>query len=178
MSTLSILPAYYDLPFIIEKAGVLNHYGYETKEDGFHFRYLVDDYDAVQAAIASYPTDYVAVMRPGLIHLVSKFRENKVASFSFGGMTIPLNLETVGNLTAAAYGLERNGAVESLEWSLGKGAFVTLPRTTVFALADAAFTFVQGCFKAQKAIVTEIMSAPDIEVLRAINIAEHEAWPA
>lgn len=177
MSTLSILPAHYDLEFIIKGANVINHFGYEMKADGIHFRYQVDDYDAVQSVIASYRTTYCAVMAPRLIDFVSKTREAKLAAFQFNGMTIPLDLVTSANLTGSAVGLTRDQNRLSVNWSLGKGQFVTIPRKAMLALADAAFAFVNDCFDAQKIIVEQIKAAADIEELRLIDIAGHEAWP-
>jgi hypothetical protein len=177
MSTLSILPAHYDLDFIIKSANVLNHFGYEAKDDGIHFRYQLDDYDAVQAAIASYPVDYMTVMAPMLINFVSRKREQEAASFKFNGITVPLDAVTIGNLTAAVVGLERNEDVAGVDWSLGKGVFIQLTRDIVFAMADAAFRYIQACFSAQRTIVEQIKAAADIEELRLIDIANHEAWP-
>lgn len=178
MSTLSILPKHYDIAFIIEKAGVVNHYGYETKDDGIHFRYLVDDYDAVQSAITSYPVDYRARMVPNMLATVAHLRDERVLGFTFQGMPISLNDKTIANLTAATVGLERNPDVASINWAINAETFVELPREVVLAMADAAFRHVQRCFDAQKIIAQEIMTAPDIEVLRAMDLHDHAAWPA
>lgn len=177
MTARSILPAHYDMDFLTDAAGVVNHYGYERKEDGVHFVYAVDDYDAVQAAISAYPTAYLSIMVPRAIHLVSQNREARLANFSFNGMVVPLDTVTIANITASAVGLQRDPTRTAINWSLGKGQFVTIPRDVMLALADAAFAYVNDCFDAQKTIVEEIQSAADIEVLRAIDIASHEAWP-
>lgn len=178
MTATSILPDYYDVPFILEAAGVTNHYGHIAHEDGIHLHYLVEDFEAVQAARLAYPVAYRAVMVPDMIHEVSQTRERKLAVFAFNGIRVPLDMATIANLTASAVGLERDPDRQSINWSLGKGQFVTLNRAVVDALAKAAFAYVNDCFDAQKAIVEEIQSAADIEVLRAIDIASHEAWPA
>lgn len=173
----STFPKHYDATFILEQAGVTNHYGYEVGESGTTFKYLPADMEAVLAAIEAYPVAYKAVMAPAMIHEASITRERKVSTFTFNGMTIPLNLETVANLTASAVGLERDPSRATVNWSLGKGQFVTIPRDVMLALADAAFAFVNDCFDAQKTIVEEIQSAADIEVLRQMDIANHPAWP-
>ncbi|MFZ4165297.1 DUF4376 domain-containing protein [Brevundimonas sp. NPDC058933] len=178
MNSISTLPKHYNVDFIIAESGVANHYGYEIAEDEIVFRYQVSDYDAVVAAIESYPMAYRVVMVPTMIHAVSQTREARLQTFSFNGMTVPLDTVTIANLTASAVGLQRNPDRASINWSLGKGVFVTISRDALLALADAAFNYVNDCFDAQKAIVEEIQAAPDIEVLRQIDIANHEAWPA
>ena len=169
-------PNHYDTTFIIEQAGVKN-YGYEVGETETTLHFNGGDYEAIAAAIDAYPVAYKAVMAPAMIHTVSQTRERKLAAFSFNGMTVPLDLVTISNLTASAVGLERNPDRASINWSLGKGQFVTIPRAAMLALADAAFNYVNDCFDAQKTIVEEIQTAADIEVLRAIDIASHPAWP-
>lgn len=177
MNATSIFPKHYDANFIIEQAGVTNHYGYEIGEENITFRYPLEQLDAVSEIVENYPVAYRSVMAPRAIHLVSRTREAKLATFSFNGMTVPLDLATISNLTASAVGLQRNPNRASINWSLGKGQFVTIPRDVMLALADAAFAYVNDCFDAQMAIVAEIKAAPTIDELRALDIASHEAWP-
>ncbi len=174
----STFPKHYNATFILEQAGVTNHYGYEVGETDTTFKYLADDMEAVIAAIEAYPVAFRSVMAPTMIDAVSQTRERKLTSFAFGGMTIPLDVTTIANLTASTVGLTRDPSRASINWSLGKGVNVTIPRDHMLALADAAFAFVNDCFDAQKAIVEEIQAAPTIEELRAMDIANHEAWPA
>lgn len=178
MNPISILPSHYDVDFIVKQAGVTNHFGYPAQDDGIHFRYRVEDYDAVQTAIDAYPVAYRAVEVPKLIHVVSRTREQKLAAFVFNGMAVPLDTVTIANLTASTVGLTRDVNRAAINWSLGKGVSLTIPRAVMLALADAAFAYVNDCFDAQKVIVEEIQSASDIEALRLIDVAGHEAWPA
>lgn len=173
----STFPKHYDLQFIITKAGVVNHYGHEIAEEEIIFRYPVENIDAVAEIVESYPVAYREVMVPAMINHVSFVRARKIATFTFGGMTIPLNDKTQADLTGAALGLTLDPEVLTLNWSLGNGASVTLDRDTVLAMAKAAFRHVQDCFTAQKTINEAIKAAADIEELALIDVANHEAWP-
>lgn len=177
MSSLSIIPLDYDIDFIIKNAGVINHYGFERKEDGIHFRYQLDDLDAVTAKIDSYKVDYLSVMLPLAVANASYIRDERVKAFTFGGMTIELDDETKTNLNGCVLGLDRNASVEGINWSLGNGQFAYMDRATVYALADAAFMHVQQCFTAHKTIVEECMAAADIDQLAAVDVPNHAAWP-
>jgi hypothetical protein len=94
-TSLSILPLNYDIPFIIKKAGVVNHYGYESLEDGIHFKYQVSDYEKVQAVITAYPVDYLSVIRPIIIESLVNKRQEVVLNFSFNGIKQPLDQITL-----------------------------------------------------------------------------------
>lgn len=178
MSTLSIVPHHYDLNFIAKQAGVGNHYGWESKADGQHFRYLASDYDAVVAAIEAYPTSYRSVMVPPMLHQVATMRDQRVQSFTFNGLPVSLNDKTIANLTAATVGLERNPDVPAINWAITKDTFVTIPRDMMLAMADAAFNHVQACFTAQMTIANEVKAAATVDDLRAIDLNAHPAWPA
>jgi hypothetical protein len=178
MSSLSILPVHYDVPFIIKQADVTNHYGWKDAPDGIHFRYQFEDHVRVQEAIEQYPVSYLTVMVPEMLLTVSEIRDERIKAFTFGGMTIEIDSETKTNLNGCVIGLDRQPEVAGINWSLGNGEFIFLDRTTVYALADAAFMHVQRCFTAHKAIVDEIKAAANIGVLTTIDIANHPAWTA
>lgn len=176
MTSQSTIPAYYNTAFIFAKAGVTNHFGYNEGEEETVLRYRIEDYDAVQAALASYPVDYLSVMVPAMLEEVAARRDQIVQSFTFNGMPVALNDKTIANLTAATVGLERNAGVEAINWAISKEVFVSIPRAAMFAMADAAFNHVQNAFTAQMTIAQEIVAATDIEALRVIDIAGHAAW--
>lgn len=174
-TSLSILPLNYDIPFIIKKAGVVNHYGYETLEDGIHFKYQVSDYEKVQAVISAYPVDYLAVIRPIIIESLVSKRQEVVLNFSFNGIKQPLDQITQTNLAGAAIGLQRNESILQFDWHLGGGKFITLPRVVIFAMADMAFVYLQAAFTRQRELTEQVMAADDIFDLAAIDI--NTGWP-
>lgn len=177
MTTISTVPDYYDAAFIYAKAGVTNHFGPTDAVDGFFsLRYRGEDFDAVLASIESYPVAYRSAMVPGMLARTASLRDERVRSFSFGPYSITLNEETKANLTGAAMGLQLDPTMPGIDWAISKDTFVFIDRDTMIAMAIAAFRHVQKCFTAQHAIAEEIMAAPNIEVLRAMDLPNHEAW--
>lgn len=178
MAMVSVIPGNYDPAFIFAKAGVANHYGYDEQEDRtYKLGYRVEDGEAVVAAIESFPVDYLEVALPLKLAEISAERDVRIRNFSFNGFHIELDDETKANLTGAALGLMRNTSVESLDWSLGGGQFLNLPRDFVFALADAAFMHVQNTFTAHKMLCSMAEAAMNIEALTAINVTSDTYWP-
>lgn len=174
-TSLSILPVTYDLPYIIKKAGVVNHFGYETLSDGINFKYQVSDYEAVQAVLATYPVDYLAVARPIVLNALVAKRYERFMAFTFGGAPIPLDQNTQTNLVGVAVGLQRNTTIDHFDWHIGDGVFVTFSRDILFAIADLSFIYVQQCFTHQRELSNQAIAAADIFELANINI--NAGWP-
>lgn len=172
---LSILPLNYDVEYIIQEAGVVNHFGYEEREDGIHFKYRLDDYDAIQVELDVYETKYLEVALPAKIEECIELRRQKVLDFTFGGLPIELNQETQTNLTGSVLGLERNPQVPGMDWHMGDGVYIFIPRDDLMAIADAAFVHIQQTFSNQKRLLDLMRAAADIHELEAIDL--EEGWP-
>jgi hypothetical protein len=173
----SNIPKGYDVDFISTQSGVLFDGRSEQAE---HTRVTFMDSDGsnldlVAQAVANYGVDYLTIRRPKRIAEVSKLRDEKIGGFIFNGMPIELDLETKANITGSVSGLDRNPDVTGLDWSLGDGEFVFLDRASLYALADAAFLHVQGCFTHAKTLVTDLKAAADCTALDAIDITV--GWP-
>lgn len=173
-------PNSYSDEYVIRKSGITTFTSLPAEEGKRLFKLYQADFDKVAAVVADYPTTYLAdELGPRLLREASAERDRKLAAFSINGVTIPMNdRETRSDLTGAVVGLDRCADVEAIEWSLGDGHFVTLPRAAILAMADAAFRFVQACFAAHKDIADEIKAAETIHDLDGFDIASHEAWPA
>ena len=174
--TISILPVSYDVSYIIQKVGLFNHYGYETKEDGIHFVYPVANYDAVMAVINSYEVDYCEVLLPKILADIDRTRKVKVLAFDFMGMQIIMDTTTIANLTAAVVGLDRQPDRTHINWQIGAGKFASIPRAVMYAMADQAFLYVQSCFDHAKALTETALAAKNISELNAINV--ESGWPS
>ena len=173
-TSISILPKSYDIEYIIEQAGVVNHYGFEEREDGIHFKYRLDDYDAIQNELDVYPTKYLAIALPKRIDELIELKKQKVLGFTFGGMPIVLDETTLTNISGCVLGLERN-PVDGIDWHLGQGVYIFIPREQMFAIADSAFLHVQGCFSRQKRLMNDLREAKDIFELDDIDL--NTDWP-
>lgn len=175
MTTRTTLPTDYDPRFIATKADTADNFGYDSVGGHTILVYPLDKFDAVQAAIASYPVDHLEVERPVAIADIADLRRQKIESFKFNGVPISLDPETRANLSGAALGLMRNQDVLEIDWQIQPGVFVSLPANVVLAMADAAFRYVQACFTHARALTEQTMAAPDIFALRAIDI--EAGWP-
>lgn len=163
------------MDYIIQKAGVTNHFGWELKEDGIHFKYRFDDHDAVQSVLNTYPVDYLAVALPRVIDAITEKRKQSILGFTFGGLPVELDQTTQTNLVGAAVGMTRNPSITHLDWHLGYGVFTTLPRDLLLAIADASFAYIQDCFSRQRQLTEAAVLAKDIFELKDIDI--HAGWP-
>jgi hypothetical protein len=171
------IPREYDLAFISAATGI-NFDGRVEHENHTRVTYMDPDgtrFDIVSQAIENYEVDYLPVHRPTRIAEVRKIRDEKIGSFTFGGMPIELDLETKVNITGAVSGLERNPDVLGLDWSLGDGEFVFLDRATMFGLADAAFLHVQACFTHAKDLVASLKAATTCSEIDAVDVTV--GWP-
>jgi hypothetical protein len=172
-------PSHYDSEYIREKVAPA-YYGFANEPDGQTTKFSVPArfYDALLDVVNSYQLAYREVLLPRSLDELSRLRDSKIASFQFQGMTIPMDRATRGDLGDLISGLERNRQRTHSTWSLGGGEFVKMPRDAVFALGDAAFNYVQDCFEAHEAIAQALKAAATVDDLRAIDLDQHEAWPA
>lgn len=183
MSAFSTIPFGYDLDFITSRAGV-SVYGQELLVDGsVRITYQSpppqpgesSKFQLVTAGIENYKSDYLAVARPQKWEQIAAQREDRIKQFYFGGLLVVLDLETKANLAGVVIGLDRNPDITGIDWSLGDGVFVFLSRETLYAMADAAFLYIQACFSRAKALTDEANAATDIDALAAIDITS--GWP-
>jgi hypothetical protein len=161
--TISILPSTYDVQYIVEKAGLYNHYGYEPHEDGIHLVYPIASYEEVISAIQSYEVDYLEIMLPKKLDEIDTKRK------------ATLDTTTVANLTGAVVGLERHPDRPCINWQYGAGKFFAIPRDMMFAMADAAFAYMQSCFDHAKQLTERALAAQNITELGAVNV--DAGWP-
>lgn len=170
------IPADWDIKFLL-RDGMSFGYSVSDEHDGqVRLRVHAWDLDKVTAAVASYPTDYLAVLLPPKLAAISAERDRRIQSFTFGGKAIPLDESTKLNLDCAALGLMRNTSVAALDWSLGNGEFITLPRDVILAMADAAFLQTQHLFSKHHAICEAVKTAHTIDELNAINEKDDATW--
>lgn len=173
----TFIPASWDVRYLFAKANTTLGYGYSLIGNGqARVEFASVDYAAVVAAITAYPVAYLEVAVPKKLAEISAERDKRIKQFTIGGMTIPLDDETKLNLDCAALGLMRNEDVLSLDWSLGEGEFVTLPRAVIFAMADGGFRYVQHCFSAHRQLATEAKAAADIDALALVDQTDDARW--
>ncbi len=172
---LTIIPSDWDTDFFLQLTTVTNSYGFDFQADGIHFRYLAEDFDAVQAAVTNYPVQYLSVKRPLVLIDLKNYRDNKILNFTYNGTPVPMDPESRANLTGAALGLQRNPDVTQIHWKIAEGTYVALPAAMVLDMADQAFKFVEGCFSHEADLASQINAAADINALAAIDITQ--GWP-
>lgn len=175
-TSLSILPIDWNATFFAALCGVQNHFGFDPQDDGLHFRYLTSDYDAVIAAIDAYPAAYAEqVTKPDLYEQLAEQRRIHIDGFTYNGMVIPMDVESRANLIGCVVGLQRNPDITEIFWKTGPGQHIELTSEAVNGIADAAFRYVQDCFKHEKEVAGLIAAAPDIYALASIDPTA--GWP-
>jgi hypothetical protein len=172
----STVPGHYDPIFLRNSAKVYNNFGSERNlSGGLDLVYPVADYDAMQAAIARYPVEHLAIELPERVDAIVALRKVKMEAFQFMGMTIGLDPDTRGNLTGACLGLMRSPDIPHIDWQVTPGMFVAIPREVVMAMADSAFRYIQACFTHARVLTDAVQAAKDINELAAIDI--NKGWP-
>jgi hypothetical protein len=176
----NIVPKGYDIDFIATYTGIEILGRTERSDGSTEIMYRNADgsgnFTRVSEAIENYAVDYLNIALARKIQQITAVRNERIHAFTFGGITIVLDLETKANIVGAVSGLERNPSVAGLDWSLGDGNFIFLPRDMVFAMADTAFNYVESCFTKAKDLVAECKAASNINDLDAIDIESD--WPA
>lgn len=163
----------------IQKLGVVNHFGYDTKEDGHHFSYLVDDTEVVQSVLNEYPTRYANEMRkPALLRLVTDIRWRKQLTTTFMGKTVPADDQTIARITAAVVLMDADPtSPQTRRWKTGPNAddWVTLDRNALVAMGAKIAAHMQACFDREEELHGLIRAAEDIHDLDGIDI--ESGWP-
>jgi hypothetical protein len=181
MSTLSVVPLTYDVDYIIGeivRAGVVNHYGYSVEEDGIHIRYRAPDFDAVQAVLDAYQTQYAdEVLRERLMGEATALRRVKQAlPTAFMGMEVPTDDVTVGRITAAAYLMSANPqSPQTRRWKIANGVWVDLDKTALVGMGTAIALHIQQCFEHEEALHSQLLSAETVDDLLEVDL--EEGWP-
>jgi hypothetical protein len=92
-----------------------------------------------------------------------------------GGMSSPpmaTDRVTQAKLTGAYVKATQDPAF-TVNWKVGRGAFVTLDAATIIALGDAVTTHVQTCFDREAALTAQILAAAD-----PTSIDINTGWPS
>lgn len=181
MQSLSVLPLTHDINFIFDKmadAGVVNHFGYSVEENSITLRYRTEDFDAVQAILDAYQTQYAdEVLRDRLMGEVTALRRVKQSlPTMFMGMAVPTDDVTVGRITAAAYLMSANPqSPQTRRWKIANGVWVDLDKTALVGMGTAIAGHIQDCFEREEALHTVLASAETVDELAAIDI--EAGWP-
>lgn len=176
----NIIPAGYDIDYLAQTTGIAIM-GREAQGDGsvkitYSSPPTSNNFENMTDAIENYPVTYLSVALPKKISQITMVRNEKIKAFTFGGTWIELDLETKANIVGVVSGLDRNPDVPGINWSLGGGNFVFLPRAHLYALADAAFLYIQGCFTHFRTLCETAQAAANIFELDSIN--EGMGWPS
>ena len=179
MPAFSIIPVDYDYEWIAEQANTVIH-GVSPSSDGTTNKVHYEDadfveFDAFVDVVENYKTLYLDIAKPKKILEVVALRKEKTQVFSFAGAPLIMDYVTEARITSAVVYLQRNPEVTTIHWDLDKGNFVVLDRDDLFAFADAAGDFVQGCFSHSKTLVDAINECVDLDELDAIDITA--GWP-
>ncbi|WP_019833774.1 DUF4376 domain-containing protein [Sphingomonas sp. PR090111-T3T-6A] len=97
---------------------------------------------------------------------------------TFDDTVMPADDTTVGRCTAAeAYARNKGIDLDApRNWKIADGVWTTLTTTAIIAYGIAIGDHMQGCFDREKALSDQLIAAPDIASLRAIDITA--GWPA
>jgi len=182
MSTLSILPLYWDIGYVLKKleaAGVTNHYGYDELEDGFHLRYRAVDFDTVQGVLDAYQTSYAdEVLREQMLAGATFIRWQKQQETTFAGKPLPADDQTIARITAAIVLMQAvPTSAQTRRWKTGPNAddWITVDLTALLAMGAQIANHVQGCFDHEENLHTAIRAAATVDELRAIDVTV--GWP-
>lgn len=181
MSTISHVPATYDIDYILGKmqaGGVLNHFGYAVEGDFISIRYRAPDFDIVQSVLDEYQTSYAdEVLRDRVKEQVTEIRRSKQASpANFMGMQIPTDDVTVGRITAAAYLMDANPASpQARRWKVTGSIWITLDRTTLVGMGTAIANHIQQCFEREEELTLALDAALTADEILALDI--QSGWP-
>lgn len=175
----SILPIDYDYEWIAEQANTIIM-GVATNEENQTQKVEYEDinfveFDAFTAVVEDYGTLYLEVAKPKKILDIVALRKEKTTIFSFAGYPLTMDYVTEARITSAVVYLQRNPEIQTIQWDLDKGNFVTMDREDIFAFADAAGDFVQGCFAHSKALTDLVNAATNLDELNEIDITA--GWP-
>lgn len=109
-----------------------------------------------------------------LADLAARRWQAETGGMLIGGMPVKTDRESIAKIMAA-YVQAQDNPTFSVNWKVDAGVFVPLDAATLIVVGDAVTTHVQACFDKEMAISAEIMTAPDIAALDAIDI--ETGWP-
>jgi hypothetical protein len=171
------IPADWDVDYIIRQARLTHGFGVGPAEDGvITINFYGGDYEAALRAVEAYPTAYVAECLPKKLRAISDERDRRIRNFMFGPFTIDLEGDAKRDLADAALGLMRNERVAGIDWSLGDGEFIQIPRDTLLQMADAAFVHVQSTFSGHRRLAERAKAATTVDELKAVNELNDANW--
>ena len=178
-SSLSILPLHYNIDFIVDKSNVSNHFGYEVKEDGIHFRYQTSDYESVIDAIDAYQIQYAAeVMKPTMLQNIAAIRWTKCQRFTYLGVDTWAHA-ALTDLCAAALDmmLDEDAGIAStpVPWKLAEGEWRLWSLEDLRQYGKAIRIHVQACFNREQELANLISAATTVDELDLINVNGN--WP-
>ena len=183
MSTQSVIPAHYDLDFILRKmneAGVVNHYGHGESNGDTIIVYRAEDFEKVQGVLDAYEVQYAdEVLRPQMMAQLTTLRREKQKSFNFEGQQIMSDPESISSMTAAVVLMDTNpDSPITRRWKVGPGPadWMTLDRTALVALGTAAADHVQACFNVEEAKLALLFDAANVDDLLEIDLECD--WPS
>lgn len=165
----------YNTAFLAKKAGLGNAWGSminpEDPTNTQIFAFETNKFTAVEAAMASFPVDYLAQKK---LDRLEQLAEKRATEELKGPMGLKLDDKTVARLTAASTGLMLDQSILTIKWEITRGVFVTLSRETILQLAVLAMRHVQACFN-HVADVTNVINAidldPELDALEALDAA-------
>lgn len=182
MSTLSKLPAHYDIGYILgrmEAVGITNHYGHGLNVDGtIWLRYLAEDFDAVQLILNSYQVDYAnEKLRPKMLEDTASIRWDKQQMTTFNGSPLPCDMTTINLIDATRNSMiDAPTSPQSCLWKTGPTTWATLDAPALLNMGLAIRNHVQLCFEREKALQDAILIATTADELIAIDITS--GWPS
>lgn len=161
------IPKSIDTQFLAHIGNLEKRWGSAENTDGLTqtFEFFTGDTDAVELALAEYPTKYLDHRKTQkLVHL-SLIRRDKELN---GPQGLRLDDKTVQRLTAAAVGLLIDTGRLTVRWELTRGVFMTFTRDQVLGLAALSVGHVQDCF--------DVVFAKT-EMIKAITIDDQDPTP-
>jgi hypothetical protein len=171
------IPASWDIPYIIEEAGLTFGYGIGAPvNDAVTISFYGADYDRTLEVVSAYPTSYLSRARPKALRAISSERDRRIKNFEFMGFRLDLEGDAKRDLADAAFGLVRNPDVAGIDWSIGGGEFIFIPRDQLLAIADAAFKHVQSSFSGHRRMATKAKNATTTMALDQIDPKDEDTW--
>lgn len=176
-TAVSVLPGHYDINYIIEKANVVNHYGFIVANNEITFKYRATDYDRVQDAINAYPVEYAnEKVKPQMLEELAAIRWQHSQRFVYDGVETWAQA-AVSDITAAVVSMQVAADPNAtIPWKLATGQWRLFDFAALVAYGQAVRTHVQACFTKEESLATQIMEADDVDALALIDL--ESGWPA
>lgn len=177
------IPASWDHRWIIDQGGVVAAYNVAVgaEETTISYTGTQEQFDALEAVIDSYPTEYLAqVLRPQRWAEVKAKREERLAAgaetpFGVVQTDVVSRGYVTGLVTRALIAQVNAEAGFSRTFTTAANASVTLNASQIIALGAMVEEYVNACHERSQAFRDEIEAAEDMAALLAIDIAV--GWP-